>query len=405
MFDAELIRKDFPILGREVHGRPLVYLDSGATAQRPVCVTEKIKYLHDNVNANIHRGVHHLSSEMTRLYEDARETVRRFIGAEHREEIVFTSGATAAVNAVAYAWGGKFVNAGDNIVVSEMEHHSNLVPWQQIAMQRGAELRVIPFDDDGRLMTEKLDGLLDANTKIVAVTQASNTLGTCPDLHAVIAAAHAVGAKVLVDGCQGIVHGGADVKNLGCDFYLFSGHKIYGPTGTGVLYGRREVLEQMPPFMFGGDMVDRVTFAETTFAPLPLRFEAGTSNFIGAVALAEALNYVSGLPAEEVAAHENMLLEYATQRLMETDGMRIYGTVAGKCPIISFNVEGVHHYDLGMILDKAGIAIRTGHHCAEPVMDHYGVTGMCRVSLAMYNTKADIDALAAGVSRAVGMLR
>lgn len=405
MFDVDSIRKDFPILGTKVHGRPLVYLDSGATAQRPACVTEKIKYLHEQMNANIHRGVHHLSSEMTRLYEDARDTVRSFIGAEHREEIIFTSGATAAVNTVAYAWGERFVGKGDNIIVSEMEHHSNLVPWQQLAMRRGAELRVIPFDDEGRLKTECLGVLLDERTKIVAVTQASNTLGTCPDLRPIIDAAHAAGAVVLVDGCQGIVHGGVDVRGLGCDFYLFSGHKIYGPTGTGVLYGRREVLEQMPPFMFGGDMVDRVTFAETTFAPLPLRFEAGTSNFTGAIALGEALRYVEGLPADEVAAHEHRLLEYATSQLQEIEGLRIYGTVAGKCPIISFNVEGVHNYDLGMILDKSGVAIRTGHHCAEPVMEHYGVTGMCRVSFAMYNTESEIDALLAAVRLGVKMLR
>ena len=405
MFDVNAIRKDFPILGTKVYGHPLVYLDSGATAQRPECVTEKIKYLHENLNANIHRGVHHLSSETTQMYEQARETVRRFIGARYREEIVFTSGATAAINTVAYAWGNKYLNPGDNVIVSEMEHHSNLVPWQQIARQRGAELRVLPFDDDGRLKIESYIGLLDSRTKMVAVTQASNTLGTRPDLQPIISAAHSVGAVVLVDGCQGVVHGGVDVDDLGCDFYVFSGHKIYGPTGIGVLYGRREVLEHMPPFMFGGDMVDKVTFAETTFAPLPLRFEAGTSNFIGAIALGEALRYVESLPADEVAFHEKLLLDYTTDRLLEIDGLRIYGTTADKCPIVSFNVEGIHNYDIGMILDKSGIAIRTGHHCAEPVMQHYGVPGMCRVSLAVYNTEEEIDALAAGVKRAVNMLR
>ena len=388
-----------------VYGRPLVYLDSGATAQRPLCVTAKIEYLHNNLNANIHRGVHHLSAEATRLYEEARETVRRFTGAECREEIVFTSGATAAINAVAYAWGMTYIGTGDNVVVSEMEHHSNLVPWQQIARMKGAELRVLPFDDEGRLMTERLDSLLDARTKMVAVTQASNTLGTCPDLAAIIRKAHAVGAKVLVDGCQGVVHGGVDVRALDCDFYAFSGHKIYGPTGIGVLYGRRELLEAMPAFMFGGDMVDKVTFAETTFAALPLKFEAGTANFTGAIALGEALNYVSDFDAAEVAAYEHELLRYATEELLKTEGLRIYGTTTGKCPIVSFNVEGVHHYDLGMILDKMGIAIRTGHHCAEPVMEHFGVTGMCRASFAMYNTAAEIDALAAGVRRAVAMLK
>lgn len=405
MLDVGAIRRDFPILESTVYGRPLVYLDSGATAQRPQCVTAKIEYLHNHLNANIHRGVHHLSAEATRLYEEARETVGRFIGAEHREETVFTGGATAAINMVAYSWGGANIEAGDNVVVSEMEHHSNLVPWQQIARMKGAELRVLPFDDEGRLMTERLDSLLDARTKMVAVTQASNTLGTCPDLAAIIRKAHAVGAKVLVDGCQGVVHGGVDVKALDCDFYAFSGHKIYAPTGIGVLYGRRELLEAMPPFMFGGDMVDKVTFAETTFAPLPLKFEAGTANFTGAIALGEALNYLSGLDAAEVAAHEHELLRYATEELLKIDGLRIYGTDSGKCPIVSFNVEGVHHYDLGMILDKMGIAIRTGHHCAEPVMEHFGVTGMCRASFAVYNTAAEIDALAAGVRRAVRMLK
>lgn len=405
MFDVEAVRGDFPILGREVYGRPLVYLDSGATAQRPACVTEKITYLHNRLNANIHRGVHYMSAEVTRMYEDARETVRRFIGAECREEVIFTSGATASVNTVAYAWGLQNIAAGDNIVVSEMEHHSNLVPWQQIARMKGAELRVLPFDDNGVLLAERLGELLDENTRMVAVTQASNTLGTCPDLHFIIDKAHAAGAKVFVDGCQGIVHGGVDVKALGCDFYAFSGHKIFAPTGIGVLYGRRELLDSMPPFMFGGDMVDKVTFGRTTFAPLPLKFEAGTANFTGAVALGEALNYVKGLPAHEVAAYEKSLLKYATDGLLQIDGLRIYGTAEGKCPIISFNVEGVHHYDMGMILDKTGIAIRTGHHCAEPVMEHFGVSGMCRVSLAMYNTVAEIDALIAGVRRAVRMLR
>lgn len=390
---------------RKVYGRPLVYLDSGATAQRPRCVTERIVQLHNELNANIHRGVHRLSSEMTALYEDARERVRTFIGAQSREEVVFTGGATASINAVAYAWGVQNIGAGDNVIVSEMEHHSNLVPWQQIALMKGAELRMLPFADDGRLMTERLDTLLDARTKIVAVTQASNTLGTCPDLRMVIDKAHAAGAVVLVDGCQGIVHGGVDVAALGCDFYAFSGHKIFAPTGIGVLYGRRELLDSMPPFMFGGDMVDEVSFAKTTFAPLPLKFEAGTANFTGAVALGEALKYIGGLPADEVAAYEGELLRYATDELLRIDGLRIYGTTEGKCPIVSFNVEGVHNYDLGMILDKTGVAIRTGHHCAEPVMQHYGVTGMCRASFALYNTAAEIDALVSGVRRAVGMLR
>ncbi|MBQ3260304.1 MAG: cysteine desulfurase [Alistipes sp.] len=405
MFDVNEIRKDFPILGRTVYGKPLVYLDSGATAQKPLCVTETVERLHNQLNANIHRGVHHLSAETTALYEQARERVRSFIGAAEREEIIFTSGATASINTVAYAWGLDNLSAGDNVVVSEMEHHSNLVPWQQIALRKGAELRVLPFDDEGRLMIERLPELLDNKTKMVAVTQASNTLGTCPDLRTIIDAAHAVGARVLVDGCQGVVHGGVDVATLDCDFYAFSGHKLYAPTGIGVLYGKREVLEEMNPFMFGGDMVDSVSFERTTFAPLPLKFEAGTANFVGAIALARAIEYLEGFDVSEVAKHERDLLDYCTERLSAIEGVKIYGTAEAKCPIVSFNVEGAHPYDVGMILDKLGVAIRTGHHCAEPVMTHYGVSGMCRASFAMYNIRAEVDALVAGVERAARMLR
>ena len=306
---------------------------------------------------------------------------------------------------MAYAWGERFVHAGDNIVVSEMEHHSNLVPWQLLAERKGAELRMLPFDDEGALRTDLLESLLDARTRVVAVTQASNTLGTRPDLRPVIRAAHAVGAVVVVDGCQGVVHGGVDVQALDCDFYAFSGHKLYGPTGIGVLYGKRALLDAMPPFLGGGDMVDRVTFARTTYAPVPLKFEAGTANFVGAIGLGEAVRYVQQFDPAEVEAHERALLDRATERLGAIDGLRIYGTTADKCAIVSFNVEGVHPYDMGMILDKLGIAVRTGHHCAEPVMDHFGVTGMCRASFALYNTEAEVDALAAGVARAVRMLR
>ena len=405
MFDVNRIRRDFPILDREVNGKPLAYLDSGATAQKPECVIGAVDRLHRELNANIHRGVHRLSEEMTELYEQAREDIRRFIGAEHREEIVFTAGATASLNTVAYAWGERFLHAGDNIVVSEMEHHSNIVPWQLVAERKGAEIRVLPFDDDGRLMTEKLDDLLDDRTRMVAVTQASNTLGTRPDLQEIVRKARAAGAAVTVDGCQGAVHGGADVKAMGCDFYAFSGHKLYGPTGIGVLYGRRELLDAMPPFLCGGDMVDRVSFEKTTYAPLPLKFEAGTANFIGAVGLGEAVRYVESLDREAVGAYERELTSYAEDRLSRIDGLRIYGRTADKCSIVSFNVEGAHHYDVGMILDKLGVAIRTGQHCAEPVMTHFGVTGMCRASLAMYNTRDEIDRLCDGVERAARMLR
>lgn len=405
MFDVEQIRKEFPILDREVYGRKLVYLDSGATAQKPEAVLRAVDQLHRELNANIHRGVHYLSEQATERYEEARAEVARFVGAAEKEEIVFTAGATASINLVAYAWSERFLQAGDNILVSELEHHSNIVPWQLAAQRKGAEIRVLPFDDEGRLEVEKLPELLDERTKLLAVTQASNTLGTRPDLRPIIEAAHAVGAVVLVDGCQGVVHGGVDVQALDCDFYAFSGHKLYGPTGIGVLYGKRVLLEAMPPFMGGGDMVDRVSFEKTTYAPVPLKFEAGTANYIGAIGLAEAMRFLRSLDMEAVEAHEQELLRYATEQLHRIEGLRIYGSTPNKCAILSFNVEGVHGYDMGMILDKLGIAIRTGQHCAEPVMHHFGVQGMCRASLALYNTREEIDALVRGVERAVRMLR
>ena len=403
--NVEKIRSDFPILGREVNGKPLIYLDSGATAQKPRRVIECVERIYSMQNANIHRGVHRLSEEATELYEQARERVREFIGAAEREQVIFTAGATASINTVAYAWAERFLREGDNIIISEMEHHSNIVPWQLQAERRGAEIRVLPFVDDGRLRVELLDELLDERTRMVAVTQASNTIATRPDLKTIISKAHAAGAHVLVDGCQGVVHGGVNVAELDCDFYAFSGHKLYGPTGIGVLYGRREVLEQMPPFLCGGDMVDRVSFAKTTYAPLPLKYEAGTANYVGAIGLGEAVEYLKGLDLKAVEAHERELTRYAEEQLQRIEGLRIYGRTADKCSIISFNVEGVHHYDLGMILDKLGIAIRTGQHCAEPVMTHYGITGMCRASIAMYNTREEMDALVRGVERAARMLR
>ena len=403
--NIDTIRNDFPILGRKVNGKPLIYLDSGATAQKPERVIEAVNRLHREQNANIHRGVHRLSEEATELYEQARERVRMFIGAAQREEVIFTAGATASINTVAYAWSEKFLREGDNIIISEMEHHSNIVPWQLMAERKGAEIRVLPFDDSGRLMVGQLDELLDEKTRLVAVTQASNTLGTRPDLKPIIEKAHAAGAHVMVDGCQGVVHGGVNVEALDCDFYAFSGHKLYAPTGIGVLYGKRELLEQMPPFLCGGDMVDRVSFAKTTYAPLPLKYEAGTANYIGAIGLGEAVEYLNGFDLKAIEEHERDVARYGEELLRQIDGLKIYGTTEDKCSIISFNVEGVHHYDLGMILDKLGIAIRTGQHCAEPVMAHYGITGMCRASIAMYNTREEMEALHKGVERAVRMLR
>lgn len=405
MFDIEALRGDFPILGRKVNNRELVYFDSGATAQKPLAVIEATDRLMRQYNANIHRGVHHLSGQMTQMYEDAREVVRKFIGAEHSQEIIFTAGATSAINLVAYAWSERFLHEGDNIVVSEMEHHSNIVPWQLAAQRCGAELRVLPFDERGDLMLDMLDSLIDERTRLVAVTEASNTLGTCPDLAPIVAKAHSVGAVVMVDGCQGVVHGGGRVAERGYDFYAFSGHKLYGPTGIGVLYGRKELLEAMPPFMGGGDMVDKVTFAKTTYAPLPLKFEAGTSNFIGAVGLAEAMQYVERIGMDAIEAYEQRVLRAMTERLSAIEGLRIYGQSERKCPIVSFTIDGTHPYDVGMILDKLGIAIRTGHHCAEPVMTHFGIVGMCRASIGMYNTLGEVEQLALGIERAVRMLK
>lgn len=404
-FDLKRIREDFPILGRAVHGKPLIYLDNAATSQKPLRVIESQSRLYGDMNANVHRGVHFLAEQTTEQYERARETVRSFINASSREEVIFTSGATAAINAVAFSYGEYAFSKGDNMIVSEMEHHSNIVPWQMVCERKGVELRVLPFNDNGELQIEKLPELVDKRTKLIAVTQASNVLGTMPDLGQVIDFAHRSGVVVLVDGCQGIVHGGVDVQALGCDFYTFSGHKLYGPNGTGVLYGKREMLEKMPPYMGGGEMVGKVTFEKTTYAELPMKFEAGTANYIGAIGMAEAIKYLQETGLADIANHERALLSFATEKMREIDGLTIYGNSPEKCSIVSFNVEGVHSYDMGMILDKLGIAIRTGAHCADPVMAHYGVSGMGRASFAFYNTIEEIDALVAGIKRAVKMLR
>lgn len=404
-FDLNDIRSDFPILGRTVYGKPLVYLDNAATAQKPRSVIECQTRVYEEFNSNVHRGVHYLAERSTELYEQARETVREFINASSREEIVFTSGATAALNAVAYSWGEHAFSKGDNIVISGMEHHSNIVPWQLVCRRKGVEIRVLKLNDRGELDPEHFERLVDRRTKVLAVTQASNVLGTRPDLKRLIDIAHRNNVTVVVDGCQGIVHGGVDVRELGCDFYAFSGHKLYGPNGTGVLYGRRELLEEMPPFMGGGDMVSKVSFEKTTYAELPLKFEAGTANYTGAIGLAEAIRYVKETGPEDIAAHERTLLSCATEKLRGIDGLTIYGDSPSKCSIVSFNIGGVHSYDLGMILDKMGVAIRTGSHCADPLMAHYGVEGMCRASFAFYNTLEEIDVLTDGINKAVRMLK
>lgn len=405
MFNPNEIRAEFPLLGREVYGKPLVYLDNAATAQKPRCVIDTIARLYREENANIHRGVHLLSERCTEMYEDARRVVAEALGTPDVGEVVFTAGATASINTVAWAWGEKFVGEGDNVLVSEMEHHSNIVPWQMLCERKGAQLRVLPFDEAGNLCVEQLDGLLDDHTKMVAITQASNTLGTMPRLKPIVDKAHKVGALVLVDGCQGFVHSEVNVRELGCDFYAFSSHKLYGPNGVGVLYGRRELLEAMPPFLGGGDMVKKVTFEKTTYADLPLKFEAGTANYIDAIGLAEAIKFLRGLDRGAVMAHERALLDYATEELKKVEGLRIYGQAEDKCSIVSFNVEGIHNFDLGAVLDRSGVAIRTGAHCADPVMAHYGVQGMARASFALYNTAEEVDALVAGVRKAVRMLK
>jgi cysteine desulfurase/selenocysteine lyase len=402
VFDVKRVRDDFPILGRTVYGRPLVYLDNAATAQKPRRVMEAMDDLMTRGNGNVHRGAHLLSEESTAAYEAARETVRAFIGAAHREEVIFTSGATAGLNVAARGLCNLLVGEGDNVIVSEMEHHSNLVPWQ---LSCSGELRPLPFEPDGTMNLDALEEIIDNCTRVVALTQCSNVLGTRPDIRRAAEIAHRHGAVLVVDGCQGAVHGGVDVREAGCDMYAFSGHKLYGPTGIGVLYGRRELLNSMAPFMGGGDMVERVTMARSTWAPLPFKFEAGTSNYVGAVGMAEAMRYLGQFDPAEVERHERELLKAATEGLLQIEGLTVYGTAPGKAALVSFNVEGVHSLDLGMVLDRQGVAIRTGSHCAQPLLARYGVETTCRASMAMYNTVDEVDALVAAVRKGVAMLR
>jgi cysteine desulfurase/selenocysteine lyase len=402
VFDIESIRADFPILGRQVYGHPLVYLDSAATAQKPLRVVEAMSEAYLGSNGNVHRGSHRLSDESTELFEAARETVREFIGAERREEIIFTSGATASLNLAARSLCELLVGEEDNIIVGEFEHHSNIVPWQLAC--RG-EIRVLPFKDEGLPDMEALETLIDARTRVIALSQCSNVLGTRPDIARVARMAHSHGAVVVVDGCQGMVHGAVNVRELDCDFYAFSAHKLYGPLGVGVLYGRRELLERMPPFMGGGEMIETVSFARTTYAELPFKFEAGTPNYVGAVGLAEAIKYLGEFSPQDITAHEQRLLEAAVARLLGIEGLTIYGTARPKAPIASFTVEGVHAYDLGVLLDRQGIAVRTGTMCAQPLAAHFGVPSFCRASFALYNTLEEVETLGAGVEKAVKMLK
>jgi cysteine desulfurase/selenocysteine lyase len=399
----EEIRSEFPILSTKAHGKPLIYLDNGATTQKPLQVISVMDELYRTANANVHRGVHYLSDKVSERYEAARETVRAFINASAREEIIFTAGTTASINAVAFSFGERYVGAGDEIVISGMEHHANIVPWQMLCERKNAKLRIIPFSDEGVLDLEAYRSMLSERTRIVAVTHVSNVLGTINPVREIVAEAHRHGIPVLVDGAQGIQHGIVDVRDLDCDFYVFSGHKVYGPNGTGVLYGKTEMLNELPPYQGGGDMVANVTFEKTTYNVLPFKFEAGTTNFTGAIGLAAALDYLSALGREAVAEREQALLARATTGLVKIEGLRIYGTAPHKVSVISFLPGMIHQYDAGMILDKMGIAVRTGTHCAQPLMERYGITGNIRASIAFYNTEEEIEALVKGVRRVTEM--
>lgn len=399
MYNVEEIRADFPILARTVYGKPLVYLDNGATTQKPRCVVDAITDEYYSVNANVHRGVHFLSQQATELHEASRETVRRFINARSTNEIVFTRGTTESINLLASSFGEAFLGEGDEVIVSTMEHHSNIVPWQLLQMRKGIKLRVIPMNDCGELLLNEYERLFTERTRIVCVTHVSNVLGTVNPVKDMIATAHAHGVPVLVDGAQSIPHMPVDVQALDADFYVFSGHKVYGPTGVGVLYGKEEWLDKLPPYQGGGEMIQHVSFERTTFNELPFKFEAGTPDYIGTTGLARALDYVTTLGMDRIAAYEHDLTEYATRRLKEIPGMRIFGEVAEKGSVISFLVGDIHHFDMGTLLDRLGIAVRTGHHCAQPLMQRLGIEGTVRASFALYNTKEEIDALVAGVER------
>lgn len=398
-FDPARVRASVPILSRRVHGKPLVYLDNAATTQKPAAVLEALDAFYRTRNANVHRGVHRLSQEATAAHDAARETVRRFLGAADAREIVFTRGTTEAVNLVAQAWGRANLRAGDEVLVTTMEHHSNIVPWQLVAAERGASVRAAPVLDDGSLDVEGLGALLSPRTRLVALAHASNALGTVNPVAEVARRAHDAGALVLVDGAQAVAHGPVDVRALGADFYAFSGHKVFGPTGIGALYGRLDLLAAMPPWQGGGDMIRTVSFAGSTWAEPPARFEAGTPDIAGAVGLAAAIDWLATFPADEVAAHEADLLAYGTRRLSEVEGLTLVGTAPRKVPVLSFVLDGVHPHDVGTLLDLEGVAVRTGHHCAQPLMDRFGVPATTRASLALYNLRDDLDALVAALGK------
>ena len=398
-YNIESVRKDFPILEREVYKRPLVYLDNAATTQKPRCVVEAIAQEYYSVNANVHRGVHYLSQQATDLHESARETVRQFIHARSTAEVVFTRGTTESLNLVASSYGDAFLKEGDEVIVSVMEHHSDIVPWQLLHERKGIVIKVIPMDDRGVLDLEAYERLFTDRTRLVCVAHVSNVLGTVNPVKQMAAVAHAHGAHLLVDGAQSVPHFAVDVQDLDCDFLVFSGHKVYGPTGIGVLYGREELLEQMPPYQGGGEMIARVTFEKTTYERLPFKFEAGTPDYVGSHALAVALDYVRALGMDRIHAHERAITDYAMEQMALIPGMHLYGTAPGKDAVVSFNVGNIHPMDLGTLLDRLGIAIRTGHHCAQPLMQRCGVEGMARASFALYSTREEVDALVQGIDR------
>ncbi|MFA6701784.1 MAG: cysteine desulfurase [Dysgonamonadaceae bacterium] len=403
MMDVDNIRKDFPILAREVYGKPLVYLDNAATTQKPRCVVEKIDQMYYTINSNVHRGVHFLSQEATDAHEAARITVQNFIGAASPKEIVFTRGTTESINLVASSFCRAFCTEGDEILITAMEHHSNIVPWQIQGDITGVKLVVAPINENGELILDELKKKISSRTKLIAITHISNVLGTINPIEEIIKIAHKQGVPVLVDAAQSVQHKAIDVQKLDCDFLVFSSHKIYGPTGIGVLYGKEKWLNAIPPYQGGGEMISTVSFEKTTYNEIPFKFEAGTPDFVGTAALARALDYVSKLGIENIASYEDDLLNYATERLLSIDGLKIYGNAKNKSSVISFLVKDIHPYDMGMLLDKMGIAVRTGHHCAEPLMDLMGIPGTVRASFAFYNTKEEIDILVKGIERVVKM--
>ena len=399
MYDINKVREDFPILSRQIYGKPLVYFDNGATTQKPLCVLDAMRNEYLNVNANVHRGVHYLSQQATDLHEAARETVRKFINAPKVEEVIFTRGTTESLNLVVSSFGDRFLSEGDEVIVSVMEHHSNIVPWQLLAAKKGIAIKVIPMTDEGDVIMEEYEKLFNEKTRIVSITQVSNVLGTINPVKEMIRIAHEHEVPVMVDGAQSTPHMKVDVQDLDCDFFAFSGHKIYGPTGIGVLYGKEKWLDEMPPYQGGGEMIESVSFEKTTFEKLPFKFEAGTPDYVATHGLATALNSVTELGLDNIFAHEQELTRYAMEQMKEIPGMRLFGTSQHKDAVISFLVGDIHHLDMGTLLDRLGIAVRTGHHCAEPLMHRLGISGTVRASFALYNTKEEVDALIAGINR------